>query len=253
MIAVTSFSKTGYEEYGHRIIESCIHNWPGKLIVYAEFPLESNSEKIEIRDFFSIPNVQTFLQYIQTVPFAHGKIDGKYNYNYDLWKFSRKVFAQWDVLKENPGKVFWLDADSFCRKPIPEAFLENLFTITALDGIHESLENSKAGLVFLGREGLYTETGIVGFDTKADRFDEFLNLYINCLRRGAVFNLQRWHDCEVFDWARKASGIAGKNLSPFFKMPSKLKQKNLEVIKKSVLGEYLVHLKGNRKKTGLNP
>jgi hypothetical protein len=216
MIAVTTFSKTGY-------------------IVYTECPIDIEHEKIEVRDFFQIPNVQNFLQYLKNVPLAQGHVPGGYNYNYDLWRFSRKVFAQYDVLKDYKGKVFWLDADLYFRKPVPEKYLNDLF--------------EDKPLVFLGREGFYTETGFVGFDTEYDGFKNFLDCYIGCLQKGTVFTLKRWHDCEIFDWARKQVGYNEKNLSPFFKIPDdkKMSLEELDVIHRSGLGEYIIHFKGKRK------
>lgn len=218
------------------MIESVIRHWPSKLIVYSEFPLESPDPKIEIRDFFQIPHVQNFLTYLKNVPMAFGKVNGGYNYNFDLWRFSRKLFAQYDVLQEHKGKVFWLDADTYIRKDVPKSFLDGLF---------------EKPLVYLGREGLYTETGIIGFNTEGENFDKFLSNYIGCLRTGKVFTLPRWHDCQVFDWAMKESGIEGVNLSTFFKIPEdkKMSLEDLDVIQRSVLGEYIIHLKGQRKNT----
>lgn len=235
MIAVTTFSRTGYESYAKKMLESCVENWPTKIVVYTESPLNLDHEKLEERNFFEIPGVPAFYQYLQNTPMARGLVNGGYNYNYDAWKFTRKVFAQWDTLKNYEGKVIWLDADTYVRKPVSVEWIESLFDGKALS--------------YLGREGLYTETGFLGFDTKADRFKEFLDLYIGCLRRGVVFTLKRWHDCEVFDWAMKHSGVSGNNLSPFFKIPDdkKMTLEDLDVFSRSVLGEYLLHFKGKRK------
>ncbi len=217
------------------MLESVIENWPTKIIVYTESPIDLKHEKIEERDFFEIPGVQPFYQYIQNTPIARGLVEGGYNYNYDAWKFTRKVFAQWDVLKNHDGKVFWLDADTYVRKPVPPEWLESLFDGKAMS--------------YLGREGIYTETGFLGFDTQSEGFMEFLDLYIGCLRRGILFTLKRWHDCEVFDWAMNKSGVSGNNLSPFFKIPEdrKMSLDDLDVFSRSVLGEYLLHFKGKRK------
>lgn len=238
MIAVTSFSKSGYETYGKKMIESMIHHWPTKLIIYSEFPLEpiqTTFEKVEIRNLFDIPNIVTFLQYIKNIPLAHGNLPEGYNYNFNLWKFSRKIFAQYDVLKDYSGKVFWVDADCYVRKPVPVDFLDSLF--------------EGHPLAYLGREGFYTETGFIGFDSTRPRFKEFLENYIGCLRKGKIFELKRWHDCEAFDWAREQTGIQDKNLSPFFKIPDdkKMSLVDLDVVYRSVLSEYLTHFKGKRK------
>lgn len=229
---VTTFSKSGYDTYAQGLLNSK-ENLPGELIYYAEFPLEGS------RNLFDIPGCATFLQYIQKTPLAQGKVttpEGTgYNYNYDAWKFSRKVFAQFDVLKNHLGKVFWVDADCVIKKPIPKEFLEDIF-----DG---------KALAYLGRKGFYTETGFVGFDTQHPDFRAFLEKYIECYQRGILFTLKRWHDCEAFDWAMMHSGVEGNNLSEFFRIPPnrQMTLEELDVMNRSVLGEYIEHKKGGKK------
>lgn len=230
---VTTFSKTGYETYAQGLLNSK-ENLPGELVYYSEFPLEGS------RNFFDIPGCATFFQYIQSAPLCRGLVPDKdgqigYNYNYDAWKFSRKVFAQFDVLRNYRGKVFWVDADCVIKKPIPKEFLEDLFEGKAL--------------LYFDRPGFYTETGFVGFDTTHDEFPGFFEKYVDCYQKGKLFTLNRWHDCEAFDWAMKESGVKGANLSPFFKIPEdkKMTLEDLDVMKRSVLGEYIDHRKGGRK------
>jgi hypothetical protein len=242
MIAITTFSATGYQHYAKRMLESVIENWPGKIIVYTESPIDLKHEKIEERSFFDISGVEAFYQYLKNVPLAHGKTENGYNYNYDAWKFTRKVFAQYDVLKEHKGKAFWLDADCVVTRVIDEQQLSALV--------------EDFGLTYLGRQGFYTETGLIGFNTESEGFDQFLDKYIGCLRKGTLFTLRRWHDCEAFDWARSFKHCKENNLSPWFdlsKMPHNASGKaimtseQLDVIARSVLGQYITHHKGPRK------
>ena len=237
MIAVTTFSKTGYETYAKSMLESVVENWPTRIVVYVEKPIDIEDEKIEIRSFFDIEGVMNFYQNIKNTPLCHGIVgSGKYNYNYDVWRFSRKMFAQWDVLKDYIGKVFWLDADSIIRKPVTDDWLIKLF-----DG---------KGLSYLGREGVYTETGFIGFDTENEKFQDFLKYYIGFIRHGWFKDHKRWHDCAAFDFAMEKSGISGNNLSPFFKIPKNrvMSLADLDVVKRSVLGEFFFHAKGAKKK-----
>lgn len=222
MIAVTTFSKTGYEVYGKKFLETFVKHWPCKIVVYYEEKPDFEHEKIEYRSFFEIPNVQTFYEYLKNVPMAHGIVNGKYDYNKDAWKFTRKVFAQLDAFNEG-GKVFWLDADIETQKDVPEDFLMGLF-----DG---------KSLCYLGRPNFYTETGFIGFDTEHEDFPLFKSEYTRCLQKGIFLTLPRWHDCEIFDWARKET--PGNDLSPF--------KGGINVFPKSVLGEYMIHNKGDRK------
>ncbi len=228
MIAVTSFSEKGYDQYGRECLKSFVKHWPCDIVVYYEsdLPPDFEHEKIIYRRFWDIPNTSVFYHTIGSVPQARGMIGGEYNYNFDLWKFSRKMFAQFETLANHEGKVFWLDADSITKEAIPESFLENLFEDKCL--------------VYLGREGFYTETGFVGFDTTHRDFTSFFDRYVQVLQKGIILTLERWHDCEAFDWARHET--SGNNLSSDWK-----KGLSLHVLPKSVLGKYLTHNKGNRK------
>lgn len=223
MIGITSFSKEGYSRYGKKFLES-IDNWPGEIIAYLEEDIDFDHPKLIKKDLLSIPELKTFLNYIDGKPEPRGYVNGVYDYNFDLWKFCRKMFAQFDAFNEK-GKVFWIDADCILKAPLPEKFLKNLFEGEAL--------------CFLGREGFYTECGFVGFDLNHPDFEEFKNRYIATLQRGIVFTLKGWHDCYCFDWARDGKG---KNLTDDWRMGDPL-----HVFPNSVLGEYIVHNKGNRK------
>lgn len=224
MIGITSFSKEGYDQYGLNFLES-IDNWPGKIICYLESPIKFEHPKLEKRDFFDVPDVSAFLSNIENHPNCKGMVNGRYDYNFNLWKFCRKMFCQFDAFNEG-GKMFWLDADLELIKPIPEKWLEDMF-----DDEH---------LIFLGRKDFYSEAGFVGFDTDHMAFDRFKERYIDTLKKGIIFNLKQWHDCAAFDYAREAMG---KDLSPFW-----VKGKDdLHVFPKTILNQYMVHRKGAMK------
>jgi len=230
MIGVTSFSKAGYEKCGKNFLEHIDH-WPGKIIVYLESPIDFEHPKLEKRDFFEIPHALDFLENIKSVHKSNGVDHGRYNYNFDLSKFCRKMFCQYDAFEEG-GKVFWLDSDLEFKKDIPEKFLELLF--------------NKKHLVLLDRKGFHSETGFVGFDTEHKDFTKFLERYSDVLKKGIIFGLQRWHDCEAFDWAREGKG---NNLTPWWDI-KKAKDgglEYLEVMSKTHLSHYMVHHKGGMK------
>jgi hypothetical protein len=157
-------------------------------------------------------------------PKTKGMIGKDYNYNYDIWKFCRKMFAQFDAFKSG-GKVFWLDGDTEFTKDISEDYLEKMF--------------DDEPLVLFGREGFYCETGFVGFDTEHKDFAGILERYIDTLQKGIAFSLKGWHDCYCLDYAREGKG---KDLTKGWKPGD-----SLHVVPKSDLGKYLIHRKGNRK------
>ena len=226
MIALTSFSPQGYEVYGKKFLESAVQYWPTDILVYTEVDLPFSHPKVKERDLMEVEGMESFLHYCDLNPIFSGQTPKGYDYNYDVKKFCRKSFAQLDALKHTQDKVFWLDADIVFTRPITQEFLSGLF-----DG---------KSICCLQRKGFYTETGFIGFDPDGEKFKEFVTDYENVYRRGKIFNLKRWHDCEAFDEAVKTSGVTVNNLSSFF-------DGDLHVFPKSALGPYMKHNKGNRK------
>jgi hypothetical protein len=231
MLAITTFSPKGYELYGKRFLETFVEHWPCNIVVYYEELPDFKHEKVTYKPLMEVFGMKAFLSYCDKDVFK-GQTSFGYNYNFDARKFSFKVFAQFDALKNNKGKVIWLDADTITKKPVTEEFINGLFGELG----------QEACLSFLGRRGFHCESGFVGFDTDHPDFEEFFERYENCYRRGQIFKLERWHDCEALQWAIDQSGVNVNNLSPFWKTGD-----DLDVMPKTVLGEYLTHFKGRQK------
>jgi hypothetical protein len=220
LLAVTTFSPEGYLKYGSRCLEGLKKHFPGRVVSYCE-------EKIgDSRLFFSIPGTKEYIEKISKVTGADGKSHGaEYSYQFDASKFCRKVFVQNHVFDEDE-LVFWFDADCVIQKDIPEHILRTML--------------ERVALAYMGRDGIgaYTETGFLGFNTKHPQFQKFRDAYLDYFLSGRIFaQTLGWHDCIAFDHARK--GVSARNLSPNSTMGA--------VIQKTVLGEYVRHLKGPRK------
>ncbi|HJS82620.1 MAG TPA: hypothetical protein VJ742_07260 [Nitrososphaera sp.] len=227
MLAITTVHQDGFLKYGENCLESLSKHFPGKIVAYLEAE-EAPIDRVEYRDFFSIPGVSAFLERISKISGADGKGPNGYDYRYDANKFCRKVFAQ-DACFDEDQYVFWFDADCVVQQPMSEKFLRGLLS---------------GPFTYLGRNGemAYTETGWLGFDTKAEGFEQFRSKYLDYFTSGRIFSqLKGWHDCIAFDYARQ--GIRGKNLTPSAWGVQ-------QVVIDSVLAPYLVHLKGNRKFRG---
>jgi hypothetical protein len=231
MLAITTFSAKGYELYGRRFLETFVEHWPCNLVVYYEDLPDFKHEKVTYKPLMEVFGMKAFLSYCDTNDVFKGRTSFGYNYNFDARKFSFKVFAQFDALKNNKGKVIWLDADTITKKPITDEFIDGLFDSRAL--------------CVLARKGFHLESGFVGFDVGHPDFEELFEQYENCYRRGQIFKLERWHDCEALQWAIDQSGIKVSDLSSFWKRGD-----DLDVMPKTVLGEYITHFKGGKK---LNP
>jgi hypothetical protein len=222
LLVVTTFKPKSYETYAKRCIEGLVEFFPGRVVVYAEDPVSVDGA--EVRDFWGIPGVKTFLERIKRVPGSDGHGLSGFDFRFNCKAFCRKVFVQDAVFGED-DLVFWVDADSIVKKPIPKEFLSEL-----MDGV---------ALTFMGRRRTYTETGFVGFNTKHPDFETFRSRYLSWFTTGKVFQqLKGWHDCIAFDIARQ--GLSGRDLSPRGNGYD-------HVLHTTVLEPYLTHLKGARK------
>lgn len=225
---VTCFHKKGYEKYGKRMLESAIEHYDGDIVAYSEdfddWGPDLQHEKVSYRPLQDISGYDAFMGYCSRSDIFRGLTPFGYDYNHDAVKFTKKVFAQFDAFTLEPGKIIWVDADSVIRKP------------TNLDFF------AGKAIFHLGRDGFYTETGVVGFDTEHPDFNEFLKQYRRVYQKGIIFTLQRWHDCEALDWAIVESNIQTHNLSPDWK-----KGDDLDVLKTTELSEFITHLKGVQK------
>jgi len=231
MKAVTTFSPRGYRKYGKKCLESLIRNWPSEIGVFYEEKPDLEHEKLIYVPLNSIPERQEFLKLAENIPGSDGMVEREkapteYNFMRDALKYCHKAFCQMAVEDDH---VFWIDADTVVFKEIQRDFLVSLF-----DG-HP--------YCYFGR-GMYTETGFLGFNQTHQLFPLLKRQYINCYTKGVLFSMLGWHDCFAFDYAR--IGIEGNNLSPLGKGTE-------HVIATSILGDYLDHLKGNRKNLGHSP
>jgi hypothetical protein len=147
------------------------------------------------------------------------------------------------------GKVFWADADAFTAKHVPENFLDRM------------LPDDKF-CCYMGRDGWYfTESGFIGFNADHPIAKKFLRDYVHVFIVGSIFTQAPqfddqgryigggWHDCIAFDVIRHLTSKAGY-AGEFVNLAAKVPPGTMHPMANCEVGEYLVHLKGNRKETG---
>lgn len=212
MLAVTTFPLGA--AYANEFLKTFVKHWPGYLIAYVEEEPDFESPFVEYRELYKIPGLKAFIDAAPKDPRS---------YMFDVGRFAHKAYVQLETMKE-ADHFFWLDADLTFYKSAPEWFLEQLLEDVAL--------------VYLGRQGAYTETGIIGFNTTHEDFRGFEDRYRAMYDNDRIYGLDAWTDCHAFDAARR--GVAARNMSP--------EGKGVEhVFVTSAFGKFADHRKGARK------
>lgn len=244
---VTTFHRAGYNQYGRRMIESFLKNWPNSvdLHVYAEDVdvLESAPNLFVHNLLEESTDLAAFKNQWRGVPKANGDVtddpirskrkDAGKGFKWDAVRFSHKVYSIFHCAKVcNSDMLIWMDADMICHSVISQAVLESFC--------------AKSDLCFLGRIGKYTECGLYSMNLRSNEIHQFLEkfqYYYDNAEQG-IFTLEEWHDSFVFDAVRRtmklnehnwAAGIISGEGHPLI---------NCE------WGAYLDHLKGDRKTLG---
>ena len=247
---VTSFNREGYEDYGRRCIESLHQFWPTEVALYviSEDIIDLPPHIKDTRKFYYLNLYHSSTAahdfHIMHVgdPKAHGRdrLAAKarynrhwktgYNFRKDAYKFSKKVFAI-DVAAKHAGSglLIWLDADTLTFKDIPISFLQDFMP-------------NNFDLACLERRGYHSECGFVIYNLNRPTTKNFISKFVNLYYTGDVFTLPEWHDSWVFDWLRK------KLLVSTFSIPH---TDMAHPFNYSKLGEYMDHMKGDRKYTGV--
>ncbi|MGH8601314.1 MAG: class I SAM-dependent methyltransferase [Gammaproteobacteria bacterium] len=242
-IFVTSFSTTGYAQYGRRFLKDFIKHFPKKehLIVFYEFDKPNiQDQRITYFDLTTDTDLVAFLERHRDKPSAHGIIAPSTvaDYRFQATKFVRKVMAFTSPLVPVSDWTIWIDADVICNGPMPEDFFDR------------HIVDKHVLAYYIGRPTAWnhSECGFVAYSTCNATTREFLRKFRHMYKSDTVFELPQWHDSYVFDDLRKVheqSGHKFVNIAAghdiFHPWPE------------TFLGECLTHLKGPAAKAELLP
>ena len=252
---VTTFNDKGYQLYGKKMIQGFIDHWPknATLYVYVEesVPTERADNVVYVDFNSAVPELMLFKDRHLDNPRAHGKehLHDKFGkplftkknkpkgigFIWDAVRFSHKIYAITHAgLTCKEDLLFWLDADVRTFATIPPFFLEKILR----DPIYTC---------YLGRVHKFTECGFVGYNLKHPMNAEFMKAMKHQYDSDKIFRMDGWTDCHVFDSVRErfeAQGMTNNNIS------RDLNIKEGHPFINSDLGQYMDHLKGDRKQTG---
>jgi len=255
---VTTFHQQGYEQYGKRMIQTFIENWPKEvdLYVYTEnCAVAESAENLFVKDLHSSsPDLVKFKEKWKNVPKANGDVsddpvrsrrkDAGKGFKWHAIRFAHKVYAIFSCANQIDDDILiWMDADTICHSKI------------SMDDLLRMIPRDK-DLCFLGRKGKYSECGLYSLNLKSEQTRNFLSEFQRMYDKAesGIFVLEEWHDSFVFDAVRKKFPFLkqldwAEKLHDLRPGPNNSKGEGHPLIN-SEWGAWLDHLKGSRKTLG---
>jgi hypothetical protein len=257
---ITTFHKAGYDQYGKRMIETFLENWPNtvKLYVYAEdCEVTETAPNLFVYDLHNAsPELVEFKNKWRNVPKANGDVstdpirsrrkDSGKGFKWDAIRFAHKVYSIFACAKVcNTEWLMWMDADTICHSPITEKDLNRMLP-------------GKQELCYLGRRGKYSECGLYAMHMNSQNTLDFLKEFQRVYDQAedGIFQMAEWHDSFVFDEVKKRLPQLKQfdwaaSLHDLRPRPGMSTGEGHPLIN-SDWGAWLDHLKGGRKKTGMS-
>lgn len=237
---ITSLNTKLYYKYGEKMIQSFLSKWPEnyELAIYYDDDTDQIFDQLDKVNRIKTYNLNFYTPELIEFVKRHKNRPDQQNpkeLNLGAVRFSFKTFSIiHGTTIGDCDLAVWLDADVVTHTAIPEDFIEKLHP----DGCHVS---------YLGRDNNYSECGFVIYNTRHPHHQEFMDVWRDLYTSDDVFKLPQWHDSYVFDSIRKALekkyGILNNNITPWGKDYQ-------HVFINSMLGDYMDHLKGDRKTEG---
>lgn len=255
---VTTFNQDGLKDYGQRMIDTFCSNWPQEvtLHVYPENcnPRVPNHNQICLTDLESVTALTKFKDKWKNVPKANGDVsddpirskrkDAGKGFKWHAVRFAHKVYAIFDCAQKVDSDILiWMDADMVCHSPL------SIHTLRRLVPPH-------IDLCYLGRQGKYPECGLYSLNLKSVPVQNFLKEFQRMYdeAENGIFQLDEWHDSFVFEEVRKKfPQLIQINWSEGLTDLRPHKGNTIgegHPLINCEWGEYLDHLKGDRKKLG---
>ncbi len=227
---VTSFSPSGYDLYGKRMLETFEKFWPADVKLYVYYEGEKPKDATGRAEWISLDADE------DRAAFMAAFTDHPKDYNLQPVKFSHKVFAVTSAPRDTDWLI-WLDGDVETTSHVSHRFLKDIYP----DDIVAA---------YLGRQWWnHTECGFVAYRLNDDgkRFLDDLRLMYTT---GEIVEIEDYrgkkqqHDCAAFDLVREAYEMEGHQ---FYDMGAGHKGPDLDVMAYTALSTVMYHYKGNRK------
>lgn len=197
---VTTFSRDGYELYGHRMISSWIKHWPSdyRLNVYTEdFDLAEKDPRISEIDLVEVaPGLAKFKEKsLQLLDQKKSRVD-------KTVKWSHKVYAMKHALTVDDNYMIFLDGDTYTKNTVKSDLAEKLVG-NDLFAVH--FEKLKHGLHF--------ETGLVCFNQQHEQINWLQNILTEAYDTLEIYDMPKTWDGYWFAHLYDKYRLPVKNLS----------------------------------------
>ena len=240
---VTTFNKDGFEISGKKMIESFDKFW-SKDIPLNVFYEDMDQPKIRCSDrifFYNFNDeVKKWYKFREKFFFKELiKLDNSVDsfFKYSASKFAHKVYAMHtQIEKKDCDYLIWLDSDTLTFKKIQTVFLNSLI-------------NEDSYLTYLGRDHInyHSETGFMIFNTNNKFHNIFWDKMMQMYDEGELFKEEQWHDCWIFDIVRRELEKKSLKNINICSLGLKKDDDKSNVFDNSVLGEFMIHFKGEKK------
>ena len=230
---VTTMNKSVFDKYGKDLLISYMNTKQKYPIhVYVEddiskYPIMQNVTYVPLWDVE--PECKKFTQRHKDLPVP--------SFMFDAVRFCYKVFAQCNASK-NGGKIYYVDADSVFLK----RFEDDILNLLLPDKICTSMYH---------RNGLYTETGFIGFNMNHECMKDFIEYYRNLYITDRIFDMRHHTDCHTYDRTRKE--MANKYPDDYYEKKLGDGKKAHIMARCNIIHDYLDHRKGKRKSMQHSP
>ena len=235
---ITTYNKKYYDICGKKMIETFIKYWPKDVHLYAYWQQQEPeifADNVHYVDLYEQnPHLQRFVFDNQIDEAKNGMIDGKYDFQRDGVKFSHKVFAQTHRIKHTTADVLlYLDADTYTHTTPNLKYIDSILPEDHL-------------CTYFGRPRLYDETGFYMHNAKHYKAIVWADTLEKIYTEGELWTYPVQVDCYTMYAGRQK--IKEQKQLDLVEYHGGLGKKHPFV--NSPLGEFLDHLKGDRKELG---
>ena len=237
----TTWGDQHWDVYAKRCVDSIVTNWPAdvKKIFYPD----DATQKIDADNCFyynlkhNQPELQEFIDRNSHNELIKQRMDNPMRsaFEYDAVRFSYKVFCMLDAAERcDTDVLIFIDADTVTYKPIP---IEWLDYIAPRDKFTTFLGRPKKG---------FSETGFITFNLALAESKKFFARWREYYTNGLWQDLKGFTDSFTYDAARLDT--TDRSLDNDLNDGRYLGYRSAKhPFVNSELGDYIDHLKGNRK------